>query len=254
MSLNDLVFPSGPCLSSAELNELINRAQQGDQAAREEAINANLRLVLSVAKRFVSFGYELEDLFQIGCFGLFKAVDRFDCQRGLMFSTYAVPLIIGEIRSFVRDDGPVKVSRGLKEQYLKLNSLRQQFLQENGAEPSPQELADLSGLSTEEVVVALDAANQPVSLNEVVYAADNQPVYREDTLAIKDHALEKAVNKVSLAKALSTLDPRERQILILRYLENYSQNQIATRFGISQVHVSRLLKKALNQAQKALES
>ncbi|MBO8126409.1 MAG: SigB/SigF/SigG family RNA polymerase sigma factor [Firmicutes bacterium] len=254
MNFNNLVFEPGNPLPSEKLNELICRAQSGDTEAREAAVRANLRLVMSVAKRFLSFDYELDDLFQIGCLGLFKAIDRFDPERGLKFSTYAVPLIIGEIRSFIRDDGPVKVSRGLKERYLKLNSLRQRYQAENGEEPTLEKLAELSGLSPEEVVATLDSGNKPVSLNEVIYAADGKPVCREETLAATENDVDLVTDRVSLTKVLDSLPQRERQILLLRYLQDYSQTQIAERFGISQVHVSRLLKKAIRQVQEALNS
>src|SRR5690554_4557755 len=130
-----------PPLTSQELTKLIVKAQKGDLKARDEIVQSNLRLVASVTKRFISFGYEFDDLFQIGCFGLLKAIERFDTERGLMFSTYAVPLIIGEIRSFIRDDGPVKVSRNVKERFLKVDAIRRRYLNEHGEEPSLAELA-----------------------------------------------------------------------------------------------------------------
>lgn len=254
MSLTDLVLADSTPLAPEELNRLIRLAQEGDNSARDEAIQANLRLVLSVVKRFINFGYEIDDLFQIGCLGLFKAIDRFDPCRGLMFSTYAVPLIIGEVRSFIRDDGPVKVSRGLKEQFIKVSAARQRYIDKNSTEPSLSELAKATGLSAEDIVAAQDAVNRPLSLNEVVYAGDGREVYREETLAADEDDVERTVDLVSLTRVLEALEPRERQILLLRYMHNYSQVQIAERFGISQVHVSRLIKKALSAAQEVLES
>ncbi len=241
-------------LSVEKLNSLLAKAKQGDLEARDQVVQANLRLVASVTKRFLSFGYEFDDLFQIGCFGLLKAIERFDFERGLMFSTYAVPLIIGEIRSFIRDDGPVKISRSIKERFLKVEAVRRKYVNEHGEDPSLAELANLTGISAEELVVVLDVSAKPVSLDETIYEGDGRAVTRQETIPSPESRLDQLTDKLTLEKAIRDLPERERQILLLRYIQKYSQTQIAERFGISQVHVSRLLRKALKQAQQALES
>ncbi|NLY55580.1 MAG: SigB/SigF/SigG family RNA polymerase sigma factor [Firmicutes bacterium] len=241
-------------LSAEELNALLAKAKQGDLAARDRVVQANLRLVASVTKRFLSFGYEFDDLFQIGCFGLLKAIERFELERGLMFSTYAVPLIIGEIRSFIRDDGPVKISRSIRERYLKVEAIRRKYVNEYGEEPSLAELAELTGISAEELVVILDASAAPVSLDETIYEGEGRSITRQEVIPSPESNLDQLTDKLTLEKAITALPERERQILLLRYIQKWSQAQIAERFGISQVHVSRLLRKALKQAQEALES
>ena len=225
-----------------DIYELINRAQGGDKAACDEIIQANLGLVRSVVRKFLNRGAESEDLFQTGCIGLIKAVDKFDTGLNLQFSTYAVPMIMGEIKRFLRDDGMIKVSRNLKEISGKAAAVREMLLNKTGVEPGIREIADNVGVGADELVMALDAASAPLSL----YSGDND----DDSLMLIDKIPQKedgidTVDRIVLNENLRALPPKHRQIIIMRYYQRKTQAEIAKMLGISQVQVSRIEKKIL---------
>ncbi len=231
-----------------EERELFNRAQSGDKEAKEQLFEKNTGLVYHVMKRFAgrgsANGVETEDLFQIGAIGLVKAIEKFDMDYGVCFSTYAVPVIMGEIRRFLRDDGMIKISRSIKENARQLNKLREDFWQRMGREPMLSELARESGLAREDIITALDAGREVESLYKTVYESDGSEVLLVDMLG-KEGESEEIVNKLLLEKLLNELDEKERSLIRLRYFENKTQMQVAGDLGMSQVQVSRLEKKVL---------
>ncbi|CAG9610913.1 RNA polymerase sigma-F factor [Bacillus rhizoplanae] len=232
-------------LKDRELKELIQRSQDGDQGARDLIIQNNMRLVWSVVQRFLNRGYEPEDLFQIGCIGLLKSVDKFDLSFDVKFSTYAVPMIIGEIQRFLRDDGTVKVSRSLKETGNKIRKMKDELSKEYGRAPTVTEIAEALELTPEEVVMAQEASRTPSSIHETVYENDGDPITILDQIA--DRSETKWFDKIALKEAIRELDERERLIVYLRYYKDQTQSEVAERLGISQVQVSRLEKKILKQ-------
>ncbi|MFD0770825.1 RNA polymerase sporulation sigma factor SigF [Bacillus sp. CGMCC 1.60114] len=232
-------------LKDQELKELIQRSQDGDQGARDLIVQNNMRLVWSVVQRFLNRGYEPEDLFQIGCIGLLKSVDKFDLSFDVKFSTYAVPMIIGEIQRFLRDDGTVKVSRSLKETGNKIRKMKDELSKEYGRAPTVTEIAEALELTPEEVVMAQEASRTPSSIHETVYENDGDPITILDQIA--DRSETKWFDKIALKEAIRELDERERLIVYLRYYKDQTQSEVAERLGISQVQVSRLEKKILKQ-------
>ncbi|MGG0187942.1 RNA polymerase sporulation sigma factor SigF [Bacillus rhizoplanae] len=232
-------------LKDHELKELIQRSQDGDQGARDLIIQNNMRLVWSVVQRFLNRGYEPEDLFQIGCIGLLKSVDKFDLSFDVKFSTYAVPMIIGEIQRFLRDDGTVKVSRSLKETGNKIRKMKDELSKEYGRAPTVTEIAEALELTPEEIVMAQEASRTPSSIHETVYENDGDPITILDQIA--DRSETKWFDKIALKEAIRELDERERLIVYLRYYKDQTQSEVAERLGISQVQVSRLEKKILKQ-------
>ncbi|WP_020059409.1 RNA polymerase sporulation sigma factor SigF [Bacillus sp. 123MFChir2] len=237
-------------LKDQELKELIKRSQQGDQGARDLIIQNNMRLVWSVVQRFLNRGYEPEDLFQIGCIGLLKSVDKFDLSFDVKFSTYAVPMIIGEIQRFLRDDGTVKVSRSLKEMGNKIRKMKDELSKEYGRAPTITEIAEALELTPEEVVMAQEASRTPSSIHETVYENDGDPITILDQIA--DRSETKWFDKIALKEAIRELDERERLIVYLRYYKDQTQSEVAERLGISQVQVSRLEKKILKQMKERI--
>ncbi|MGF9962987.1 RNA polymerase sporulation sigma factor SigF [Bacillus rhizoplanae] len=232
-------------LKDQELKELIQRSQAGDQGARDLIVQNNMRLVWSVVQRFLNRGYEPEDLFQIGCIGLLKSVDKFDLSFDVKFSTYAVPMIIGEIQRFLRDDGTVKVSRSLKETGNKIRKMKDELSKQYGRAPTVTEIAEALELTPEEVVMAQEASRTPSSIHETVYENDGDPITILDQIA--DRSETKWFDKIALKEAIRELDERERLIVYLRYYKDQTQSEVAERLGISQVQVSRLEKKILKQ-------
>jgi RNA polymerase sporulation-specific sigma factor len=232
-------------LKDHELKELIKRSQEGDQGARDMIVQTNMRLVWSVVQRFINRGYEPEDLFQIGCIGLLKSVDKFDLSFDVKFSTYAVPMIIGEIQRFLRDDGTVKVSRSLKETGNKVRKMKDELAKALARAPTITEVADALDLTPEEVVMAQEASRTPSSIHETVYENDGDPITILDQIA--DQSESKWFDKIALKEAIRELDERERLIVYLRYYKDQTQSEVADRLGISQVQVSRLEKKILHQ-------
>ncbi|MFJ7975232.1 RNA polymerase sporulation sigma factor SigF [Peribacillus sp. JNUCC 23] len=232
-------------LKDDELRMLIRRSQSGDQEARDKIVNSNLRLVWSVVQRFLNRGYEPDDLYQIGCIGLLKSVDKFDLSFEVKFSTYAVPMIIGEIQRFIRDDGTVKVSRSLKEMAHKVRRAKEELSKTYGRVPTLTELAEHLELTPEEIVLAQEASRSPSSIHETVYENDGDPITLLDQIADTNET--KWFDKIALKEAIHGLDERERLIVYLRYYKDQTQSEVAVRLGISQVQVSRLEKKILQQ-------
>ncbi|MGY4112390.1 RNA polymerase sporulation sigma factor SigF [Aeribacillus sp. SP014] len=232
-------------LKDQEVRDLIKRSQQGDQAARDLLIQKNMRLVWSVVQRFLNRGYEADDLFQIGCIGLVKSVDKFDLSYDVKFSTYAVPMIIGEIQRFIRDDGTVKVSRSLKELGNKIRRAREELSKTLGKVPTVGEIADYLDISPEDIVLAQEAVRAPSSIHETVYENDGDPITLLDQIA--DQNEQKWFDQIALKDAMNNLGERERLIVYLRYYKDQTQSEVAKRLGISQVQVSRLEKKILKQ-------
>ncbi|MFM9279030.1 RNA polymerase sporulation sigma factor SigF [Paenibacillus jiagnxiensis] len=230
-------------LDDGEVKKLIALSQTGDNSARDKLVNSNIRLVWSVVQRFMNRGYEPEDLFQIGCIGLLKSVDKFDLSYDVKFSTYAVPMIIGEIQRFLRDDGTLKVSRSLKEMANKVRKKRDELSKQLNRLPTIKEVAEELGVSPEDVVFAQEANKQPTSIHETVFENDGDPITLMDQIA--DDSQERWFDKLALNEAIGGLTERERLIVYLRYFRDQTQSEVASRLGISQVQVSRLEKKIL---------
>lgn len=224
---------------------LLRRAHDGDKAARELLVQENLGLVWSIVRRFRNRGVEQEDLFQIGSIGLLKAIDKFDLAYDVQFSTYAVPMITGEIKRFLRDDGMLKVSRTMKETAVRALRAREKLETEQGREPTITEIAAALEMSTEEVVLALEAGSQVESLHKTIYQGDGNDISLMDKLEEKTDRNEEVLNQILLEEILGTLKPEERRLIYLRYYREKTQTEIATELGISQVQVSRLEKKIL---------
>ena len=226
--------------------ELIRRSQDGDKAARETLIEENLGLIHHVVKRFLGRGVEAEDLFQIGAVGLVKAVDRFDLSFGVRFSTYAVPMIAGEIKRFLRDDRMIKVSRSLKELAVKAARLREQLLMERGEEPGVDELARRLKVEPEELVQAMDSSIEVESLQKVICQGSSEGVSLMERVEQGHDEQEELLRRMLLEELLSSLEPRERRLIVLRFFYDRTQTQVAMELGMSQVQVSRLEKKILS--------
>lgn len=245
--LQDMNLPRFPLLKDEEMKNLITRAQAGDQYARDWLVNCNLKLVFSLVQRFYNRGYELEDLFQIGTIGLMKAIDKFDLNYQVKFSTYAVPMIVGEIKRFLRDDNPVKVSRSLKEAAYRIQMMREQLMGRLGREPTIGEIADSLGCTREEVVTALEAAQSPTSIYETLHHDDGDPIYILDQLRGEDDGDSPWLDQLAIKELLMKLSERDRQIIRWRFFEDLTQSEVANRLNISQVQVSRLERQALKK-------
>jgi RNA polymerase sporulation-specific sigma factor len=230
-------------LKDNQVRDLIAKSQQGDTNARDKVVESNIRLVWSVVQRFLNRGYEAEDLFQIGCIGLLKSIDKFDLSYDVKFSTYAVPMIIGEIQRFLRDDGTVKVSRSLKETANRIRRTKDELSKTLGRQPKVSEVAEELGITVEDVVFAQDAMRTPSSIHETVYENDGDPITLIDQ--ISDEEEHKWFDRLALKDAITSLPERERLIVYLRYFKDQTQSEVAKRLGISQVQVSRLEKKIL---------
>lgn len=239
----DLKHAAHRYLDDSEVKRLIALSQSGDNLARDTLVNCNIRLVWSVVQRFLNRGYEPDDLFQIGCIGLLKSVDKFDLSYDVKFSTYAVPMIIGEIQRFLRDDGTLKVSRSLKEMANKVRKTKDHLSKTLGRMPTIKEVADELEVTPEDVVFAQEANKPPSSIHETVFENDGDPITLMDQ--ISDDSQDKWFDKLALNEAIDTLNERERLIVYLRYFRDQTQSEVASRLGISQVQVSRLEKKIL---------
>ena len=231
---------------------LLECAHKGDKKARDKLIEDNMGLVWSVVKRFKNRGVELEDLFQIGSIGLIKAVDKFDCSYDVKFSTYAVPMIMGEIKRFLRDDGMIKVSRSLKELSVKLYMLKEQMEKETGQEPSLVELADRLEVSPEEAAEALDAYRDVESLHKVIGNSEGNEMELMERLENNIDENECVMNRMMVKKLLDTLEGQERQVVWMRYFQDMTQVSIAKELGLTQVQVSRMEKKILQRLRQNL--
>ena len=226
---------------------LITKSQQGDKKARDTVFEENTGLIYSVAKRFVGRGVEMEDLIQIGSIGLLKAVDHFNASFEVKFSTYAVPMIAGEIKRYLRDDGILKVSRSLKENCVRIYSAREKLEKELGREPVMEEIAQSAQLSVDEVVMSLESGAEVESLHKIIYQGDGNDISLMDRLQEKENGQNAALNRIFLDEILKKLDARERQLIYMRYFKDMTQTEIAAEMGISQVQVSRMEKRILKQ-------
>lgn len=244
--MNDKI--SGSRNMDSRTLEMILRAQKGDQEAQNTLVEENIGLVWSLVKRFKCRDAETEDIFQVGCIGLIKAIKKFDPQFEVKFSTYAVPMIVGEIKRYFRDDGAIKVSRALKELGQKANAVKEQIEKNTGRTPTIHELAEKLNVEPEELVQAIEANYQPESLYKTIGESDN-PMYLIDRLRLDDEdSRESAIlERLSLTKALQNLDERSKQIIFLRYFREETQQMVAEKMGISQVQVSRLEKKIMEE-------
>ena len=234
-----------PLLKEDEKARLFDRIAEGDMAAREQYIEGNLRLVLSVIKRFGGSDENVDDLFQIGCVGLIKAIDNFDRTLGVKFSTYAVPMIIGEIRRYLRDGGSIRVSRSLIDIAYRALQVKEAMQKANQKEPTLEEISAEIGISREDIVYALDAIQSPMSLYEPIYTDGGDTLYVMDQISDKKNKEELWVEQISLNEALKRLGEREKEIITLRFFEGKTQMEVADMIGISQAQVSRLEKNAL---------
>ncbi|HEY0829118.1 MAG TPA: RNA polymerase sporulation sigma factor SigG [Bacilli bacterium] len=240
-----------PVLTNAEMRELFNQLQKNnDRAAREKLVNGNLRLVLSVIQRFNNRGEFVDDLFQVGCIGLMKAIDNFDLGQNVRFSTYAVPMIIGEIRRYLRDNNPIRVSRSLRDIAYKALQVRDSLTNMNSREPTIMEIAEALNVPKEEVVFALDAIQDPVSLFEPIYHDGGDPIYVMDQISDERNKDVSWIEEIALREAMRKLNDREKMILSMRFFEGKTQMEVADEIGISQAQVSRLEKSAITQMQK----
>ncbi|HHW55559.1 MAG: RNA polymerase sporulation sigma factor SigF [bacterium] len=240
-------------LPEAEVKFLLERVHQGDEEARQRLIETNLKLVRTVVQRFAPWGYEQEDLFQVGCIGLVKAIDNFDTSFGVKFSTYAVPMIIGEIRRFLRDDNPIRVSRSLKEKGFNIKRAVEKLTQRLGRGPTLQELAEETGLELEEVATALEAIQPITSLSDPLYQDEGDPILLSDQIAGVEEEPD-WLNKVMLKQVLEKLPERERRLIHLRFFQDKTQTEIARLLGLSQVQVSRLEKQILKKMKRILDT
>ena len=241
-----------PVLKNEETMELLRRTKQGDMKAREELIAGNLRLVLSVIQRFSNRGENADDLFQVGCIGLIKAIDNFNIDLDVRFSTYGVPMIIGEIRRYLRDNSAVRVSHSMRDTAYKVLQAKERFLAEHQREPTLDEIAASLGLKREDVVFALDAITDPVSLYEPVYSDSGDAVCVMDQVRDRKNTDEYWLEQIALREAISKLSQREKKILTLRFFRGKTQMEVSAEVGISQAQVSRLEKSAINQIKKEL--
>ena len=243
-------------LTETEKIELLKIMKSGTEKerkkAREDLVNGNLRLVLSVIQRFTNRGENLDDLFQVGCIGLIKAIDNFNLDMDVAFSTYAVPMITGEIRRFLRDDGMVKVSRSIKENAVKSMRMAGQLRDTLGCEPTVEQIAAACELSVEDITLSMSASMEVESIYKTIYQGDGSEVMLMDKLEDKADIGETASSKVALAQLMETLSQREKELIRMRYYDDYTQMQVAKEFGISQVQVSRMEKKILSGMRKRL--
>lgn len=233
-------------LKESEKIELLKKIRAGDKSARDKLIEGNLRLVLSVIQRFTGRGEIMDDLFQIGCIGLIKAIDNFDTEHGVRFSTYAVPMIIGEIRRYLRDNNSIRVSRSIKDTAYKAMQVKERLINQTQREPAVEEIARELGLPKENVVIALESIVDPVSLYEPVYSDGNDTIYVMDQIGDKNSD-ENWIDEILLKDEIKKLNNREKRILNLRFMKGKTQMEVAEEIGISQAQVSRLEKNALNR-------
>ena len=239
-------------LKNDEMVELIHRTKQGDMAAREQLIEGNLRLVLSVIQKFLGRGENMDDLFQVGCIGLMKAIDNFDVEQGVRFSTYGVPMIVGEIRRYLRDNSAIRVSRSMRDTAYRVLQAREKLMRESQREPTVEQIAKELDIPREEVVFAMDAIVDPVSLYEPVYSDSG------DTLCVMDQVSDRAstdenwIEQIALKDAVDRLGEREKKILAMRFYQGKTQMEVSNEIGISQAQVSRLEKSAISSIKKGL--
>ena len=239
-----------PVLKNNQMMELLLKIKEGDEEARQEFVRGNLRLVLSVIQKFNNRGENIDDLFQIGCIGLIKAIDNFDLSQNVRFSTYAVPMIIGEIRRYLRDNNPIRVSRSLKDIAYKALQVRERLVRNNAEEPTVAEIAKELELEVEDVVMALDAIQDPISLFDPVYQDNGDAIFVMDQVQDKKDTDENWLQEIALKEAIKKLNSREKLVLDLRFYKGRTQIEVADEIGISQAQVSRIEKNALKNMKK----
>lgn len=236
-----------------EINLLIKKSQQGDRNAQDILVKNNIGLVSTIVKKFLNRGYEYEDLFQIGCIGLIKAIKNFNIDFNVRFSTYAVPMIMGEIKRFIRDDGIIKVSRNLKETAKKVKQVKERLTKELGRDVTVSEIAQEMCVTSEDVLMSLESMHTPEYLYEVIHQDDGSPVLLIDKIGEDRDYGNDVIDKVALKELVNSLEPKARQVIILRYFKDLTQSQISEILGISQVQVSRIEKKVLEYLRKAMK-
>lgn len=239
-----------PLLKEKEMRELLLKMKDGDNLAREKFINGNLRLVLSVIQRFNNRGENVDDLFQVGCIGLMKSIDNFDLSQNVKFSTYAVPMIIGEIRRYLRDNNPIRVSRSVRDLAYRALQAKEKIIKEKQNEPTVEEIAKELGVTKEEVVMSLDAIQDPVSLQEPVYNEGSESIYIMDQVKDSKNTDELWAENITVAEAMKKLNKREKTIISKRFFDGRTQMEVAEEIGISQAQVSRLEKSAIERIKK----
>ncbi|MED0871779.1 RNA polymerase sporulation sigma factor SigG [Bacillus mobilis] len=242
-----------PVLKNDEMRKLFREMQSGEISAREKLVNGNLRLVLSVIQRFNNRGEYVDDLFQVGCIGLMKSIDNFDLGQNVKFSTYAVPMIIGEIRRYLRDNNPIRVSRSLRDIAYKALQVREKLIAENSKEPTAMDIAKVLEVTHEEIVFALDAIQDPVSLFEPIYNDGGDPIFVMDQLSDEKQRDEQWVEELALKEGMKRLNDREKMIIRKRFFQGKTQMEVAEEIGISQAQVSRLEKSAIKQMNKTIQ-
>ena len=240
-------------LKSSETMELLRRSKAGDRQAREDLIEGNLRLVLSVIQRFAGRGESVDDLFQVGCVGLIKAIDNFDISQPVKFSTYGVPMIVGEIRRYLRDNSAIRVSRSMRDTAYRVLQAREKWMAENQREPTVEQIAKVLDIPREEVVFAMDAIVDPVSLYEPIYDSGGDAICVMDQVSDRRNTDEKWIEHIALKEALDRLDQREQRILALRFCEGKTQMEVSAELGISQAQVSRLEKNAIHAMRRSFQ-
>ena len=239
-----------PVLKNNQMTELLYKIKDGDEEARQQFVRGNLRLVLSVIQKFNNRGENIDDLFQIGCIGLIKAIDNFDLSQNVRFSTYAVPMIIGEIRRYLRDNNPIRVSRSLKDIAYKALQVRERLVRLNAKEPTVSEISKELELPVEDVVKALDAIQDPISLFDPVYQDNGDAIFVMDQVQAKKYTDENWLQEIALKEAIKKLNSREKLVLDLRFYKGRTQIEVAEEIGISQAQVSRIEKNALKNMKK----
>jgi RNA polymerase sporulation-specific sigma factor len=239
-----------PVLKNNQMTELLYKIKDGDEEARQQFVRGNLRLVLSVIQKFNNRGENIDDLFQIGCIGLIKAIDNFDLSQNVRFSTYAVPMIIGEIRRYLRDNNPIRVSRSLKDIAYKALQVRERLVRLNAKEPTVSEISKELELPVEDVVMALDAIQDPISLFDPVYQDNGDAIFVMDQVQDKKDTDENWLQEIALKEAIKKLNSREKLVLDLRFYKGRTQIEVAEEIGISQAQVSRIEKNALKNMRK----
>ena len=240
-------------LKGEETMALLRRSKAGDQDARRQLIEGNLRLVLSVIQKFVGRGENVDDLFQVGCIGLIKAIDNFDITQPVRFSTYGVPMIVGEIRRYLRDNSAIRVSRSMRDTAYRVLQAREKWMAENQREPTVEQIAKILDIPREEVVFAMDAIVDPVSLYEPIYDSGGDAICVMDQVSDRRNTDEKWIERIALKEALGRLDDREQRILALRFCEGKTQMEVSAEVGISQAQVSRLEKNAIHAMRRSFQ-
>lgn len=239
-----------PTLSNKEKTELLNKIKNGDEEAKNKFINGNLRLVLSVIRRFYGRGENLDDLFQVGCIGLIKALNNFDLSQNVQFSTYAVPMIIGEIRRYLRDNNSIRVSRSVRDLAYKVLAIKDRYVKETSTEPTIEQLAKELGVEKEEIAFCLDAIQEPVSLQEPVYGGDTENIFVMDQISDKKNTDDLWAENITVAEAIKKLNDKEKMIVSKRFFDGKTQTEVANEIGISQAQVSRLENSAINHIKR----